>query len=182
METIKDIITRQFNQIAKKTEDLKTDQKFLWANDKELNKYKHETPPEPIQCEFCRKKLYYRGLFNPFVSNTIFRWISPNPCDCKESVKHRLQEEKKQEEELKQKEEQDRKAQEQAKIDKLFEMSKLGERFKTRTFESFNISNKNKNAFEIAKAFSDNFEEAKKKRFRNNVCRYIWNRKNPFSL
>lgn len=144
----------------KKEEVSKTGQQFLWANDEKLNEYKHEVPPKPIQCEFCGKKLYYRGLMHPFITNTIWKWIEPEQCNCEKSIKYRLKEERKKQEEIKKQEEQKRKMKEQAKIEKLFEMSKMGERFKTRTFEKFNLNERNKKAFEIAKAFTENFEEA----------------------
>lgn len=126
-----------------------------------LSKYEHEMPPEPIICEFCNKKLYYKGLIHPFKAKTIFKWIRPEPCNCDKSVEYRKRQE---EERIKQEEakrEAIRKQEEKIKIERLFQMSKMGTRFKDRSFDNFIVNNQNENAYKIAKAFSDNFDKAK---------------------
>lgn len=143
-------------------EDLKTGQKYLCANDEKINEYEHEPIPEPLKCEYCGKILYYRGIMHPFKPKTIWEWISPDNCNCEASIKYREEAEKLRKEEIKRQEERTRKIKEQAKIEKLFETSKMGERFKTRTFSNFEVNCKNEKALKIAKAFTENFEAAKK--------------------
>ncbi len=163
MERIGEILQRQFNQPWKKTEDLKTNQQFLWANDESLKEYEHAEPPAPLKCQFCGKTLYYKGLIHPFKSKTIWKWISPEECDCKENIKYVQEKNRKKQEEERKRQEAEEQRKRLLKTEKLFKMSKMGERFKTRTFDNFEINAKNQNAFEIAKTFAMNFEEIKEK-------------------
>lgn len=117
--------------------------------------------PEPIECEFCHTKLQYRGLIHPFAKNTITRWLSPNECECEESIRHRERERQRLKEEEQKRLEEEALRKKQLEIDRLFNMSKLGERFKKRNFDTFVVNDENKRAYEIANRFVNNFEGAR---------------------
>lgn len=102
-------------------------------------------------CPYCGKVLNYMRL-------VMFNRISAigfyEECDCagakrekEEREKIRLEEEKRQ--------------QELEQIERLFKNSRLGERFKQRTFENFDVS-ANPKAFEIALDYAENFDTYKR--------------------
>lgn len=159
METIGEILNQQISR--EQAEDLKTGQIFLWANDEKLKDYEHETPPETWTCQFCGNKLYFKGLKHPFKPKTIWKWIKPDDCNCEKSVAYRKKLREMWAEQDRQRQEEERRKKEKEKIEKLFEMSKMGERFKSRTFENFVVNQENKKSLEVAKAFVENFEQAK---------------------
>ena len=111
-------------------------------------------------CKFCGKELQPIGLYMKVLDR--WKWYhrgSYEDCDCPEAVEYR----KKIEEELaRERAERERREKERAyreKIERLLKESKLGERFKSRTFENFEITKKNKFAYEIAKKYADEFEK-----------------------
>jgi DNA replication protein DnaC len=96
-------------------------------------------------------------------TNKVFWRRELQRCDCSKAQEYwkehdRFEEEKKAKE---QREEEEKAYQE--KLERLMKNSKMGERFKTRTFENFQITNKNEQAFNTIKKYADNFEIYKNK-------------------
>jgi DNA replication protein DnaC len=103
---------------------------------------------EPKICPYCGKKLYY-------VRYVLFGQVREaghyETCECEGAVKAREEEERRKEEEEKRKREIET-------IARLFEKSNIGERFKNRTFETFN-PDQNLKAYQIALDYAENFEK-----------------------
>lgn len=114
----------------------------------------------PRKCEFCGRKLQPTGLLVNFLGQ--YKWLHKYDdyeyCNCSGAKRHR--EELRKVEEEKEKAERERAYRE--KIERMIHESRLGERFKTRTFENFTVNEKNKNAFETAKKYADEFDKYKK--------------------
>jgi DNA replication protein DnaC len=123
--------------------------------------YKFESP-EPLSeiCQFCKKELPYKGLKH-FVRNSIWMWLKPDMCECNEAQKYWKEQVRIVEEEQKRLSEEEKRKQLQKKVEKLFEKSKLGERFKTRTFDNYKVTDTNSMAYKTAKKYADNFEQYK---------------------
>lgn len=96
-------------------------------------------------------------MLSPFPRNPsgeIWLWCEAE-CDCQKAQAEKAlkkDEEKKQEEARRLKE----------KIDRLFSQSQLGEKFKGRTFENFEITEDNKSAYRRAKKYAEIFEDYRK--------------------
>lgn len=114
--------------------------------------------PLPEICEFCGRKLYYRGLKNPF-KDSIWRWLKPDRCECKRAQEHWVKFDSDQTRIKAEQEELLRQAQLKARIEKLFDQSKMGERFKNRTFENFEITDSNRRAYSAARKYADSFKQ-----------------------
>lgn len=115
----------------------------------------------PRKCEFCGARLQATGILVGVAG--LKRWIH-NPddyeeCYCPGAKKHREELAKAKKEHMKAKKEQAYRE----KIEKMTQESKLGKRFRTRTFESFQISNENRKAYEITKQYAEEFEKYKEK-------------------
>jgi len=110
---------------------------------------------EPEPCPYCGRMLKYKAysLFGKLFGTHLER------CNCPGAVaeRERLYQEqlkKQQEEELRRKME---------RIERLFQQSRLGKRFRDRVFETFEIRDYNKKAFEIALDYAKNFDMYKEK-------------------
>lgn len=113
--------------------------------------------PEPLECEFCGKRLPYRPFGNP-ITKLFWRWMDPVPCDCAdEQARQDLL--KQEAEEVERRKEA---AERMKRIDKLFDISKMGRRFKDRIFENFKTDKTNEIAFNKAFAYAENFKEHKR--------------------
>lgn len=117
-------------------------------------------PPDPVKCNYCSTELKPIGR-RAMMRREIIVWNKFEECRCEAAVKERHEAWK---------EEQDHKineeialtrAEHQAKIEKLFKQSKLGERFKNRTFENFQILDDNKTVFDTARKYATEFEKYK---------------------
>lgn len=119
-----------------------------------------DNAPEPVPCEFCGKLRYTKG----FYINGILTWMpyGAERCDCEKSVA----EHEKAEQERIAKETARKKAEQEWKQkihrQRIMTESGMGERFLNRTFENFEITDQNRNAYKIAKRFADNFHALKK--------------------
>ncbi len=115
--------------------------------------------PEPVACQFCGRKLEYKGLLSPFAPDEIILW-SPSPvrCTCPKASAYW---ERRDREEAEQKaEEERRKAREeqQAKINRLFKDSGMRARFQNRTFDRWEMTEQNREAFATCKRYADSFD------------------------
>lgn len=116
-------------------------------------------PPEPETCKFCKKPLYYQGIY---IFGVVSFW-SPAPirCDCERAVdywKRRDAEEARKKEELAAEEARRYK---KARIDKLLGDSGIKKRFANRTFDNFRRDTpERERCYNIAKRYADNFESA----------------------
>lgn len=118
-------------------------------------------PPDPVPCEFCGALRYTEGL--TFSSNRVIWLPVPQACQCAEAQAAKAAKEA--EEKAREIEEQKAlvRAREIARIEKIVGTSGLGERFKRRTFETFQQEPDNQAAYNVAKSYADNFEKVAKK-------------------
>jgi len=117
-------------------------------------------PPESINCIYCGSELNPIGR-RAMMRREIIAWNKFEECQCEGAVKERYEAAKKEEERLIDEETALTRAEHQAKIEKLFKQSKLGERFKNRTFENFQVFDDNKIIFETAQKYAIEFEKYK---------------------
>jgi len=110
-------------------------------------------PPPYITCFHCKKDTEPIGMLHPF-ENRIWLWCDAS-CNCTRALEEKEKEEKKTEEE-----EKDRIMRE--KINKLFSQSNIEERFRSRTFENFTITDDNRSAYKKARHYAEVFEEFKR--------------------
>lgn len=117
-------------------------------------------PPRPATCEFCGTTLYWIGVC---VNGRVGNWLALEHCNCQEAVrKHRREREESQRKQdaeylAKQKERQ-RQAQ-VARIEKIIGQSGMGERFRRRTFDSFQCQNEEqRKKVEKARAYARDFD------------------------
>ncbi len=140
------------------TDDKKVCKRITLSEAKKLNLVKEDVIPR--RCEFCGTKLQATGLYMDIPG--FRRWMhGPDDyedCNCSKARKHRAELRKAEEERLKA--EKERAYRE--KIDRMILKSKLGKRFKSRTFENFQVNDKNLEAYETAKQYAKEFEKYKK--------------------
>jgi len=119
-------------------------------------------PPDPVPCEYCGALRYTKGIR---IGNRV-TWMpyGPERCTCPEAVAEyeKAEAERKAKEEAERKAEEDRKLRER--IQRIIGESGMGERFLRRTFDTFQITDKNRIAARIAKKYADNFEDMLPKR------------------
>ncbi|WP_422446169.1 ATP-binding protein [Thermoanaerobacterium sp. DL9XJH110] len=160
MEPVKEVLARMMK--LNQTRETSSSQEPLTrrVTIDEARKYVNTGDILPITCEFCGKKLRASGLLIHMLGT--YKWIRTNDsyedCDCEGARKQR---EKELEEALKKAQEEKERAYRE-KIERMIKESKLGERFMSRTFENFIIDDKNKEAYEIAKKYADEFQKYKK--------------------
>lgn len=117
----------------------------------------NQEPPEPSQCQFCGKTLYYYGVTFPQQRRIMVWYEEPEHCDCQQAQKHWRQHEeakKKAEQDEKQRQEQERI---QNRVAKLMKSSGIRGRFQTRTFDRFEVNKENQKAYQAAKRYADSF-------------------------
>jgi DNA replication protein DnaC len=118
----------------------------------------NEEPPEPKNCEFCGKALYHWGVTMFSRQKYVSLWFKePEKCDCPEAQAYWAKVEADRiaaEEEKKRQEEAERI---QRRINKLIKDSGIRGRFLNRTFDRFEIDEKNQKAYNIAKRYADTF-------------------------
>lgn len=123
----------------------------------------YNTPPDnPVNCKYCNKTLYPRGIVIPMAKRVI-TWLDHERCDCRRAKEYwdKYDLEKIKAEEAKKKEEENRRKREQ--IERILGNSKIGKRFINRTFDNFKVDSKNEKAYHNAKAYADNFEKFKER-------------------
>ncbi len=118
----------------------------------------NEAPPEPAKCEFCGKTLYHIGVISPFKNKQVFTWLQEaERCKCKKAQNYwaKIEAERIAAEEEKKRQEEAMRI--QRRISKLVKDSGIRGRFLNRTFERFEIDEKNHRAYEAARWYADNF-------------------------
>lgn len=121
--------------------------------------YESKEPiPQPEKCKHCGTILYPMGLPHPLLKSTIFKWMKPERCTCKEAQKWWAKYDA--EQERIRKEEEEAKARELMKkrIEKLLGNSGIKKRFINRTFEKYEVTNSNREAFLISKQYAEDFD------------------------
>lgn len=135
------------------TQPKKNNDLLIIASDPEARKY---NPPEPKPCPFCGKPMYARG---GKIGDRVLWFPNSEQCNCEafqEDMKRRELEQKQAEERQRQAEEAERM---QRKINKIIGESGMRERFLNRTFDNFTVTEQNRTAYAITKAYADTFEE-----------------------
>lgn len=136
---------------------------FIDSEDKEkLQKYKYpKIPEETYYCEFCHKKLGWKGLVNPFEQSSIMNWISVMDCNCEQFLKEKARQQELEKQRKLEQEENERKQEEFNRIQKVFKNSNMTKRGIKRNFESFEVNKSNRKAYEIAKKYAEDWEKFK---------------------
>ncbi len=112
-------------------------------------------PPEPEKCKFCGQTLYYEGLV---INGSVLIWMTqPERCRCKKAVEYWKKYDKEQEEKKAAEEKAKKQAEMNARIQRLIGKSGIKKRFMNRTFDNFIVNETNREAFEIAKRYADEF-------------------------
>ena len=134
----------------------------MFLTDKQAKDQGFDTPeliPKSSKCEFCTKELRptgRRSLFKP----KIVEWTGNHEfCGCEKSVQLREEKEKAHRKSEEAQELAVQRVERQKKVEKLFSECKLGERFKRRTFETYEVIEKNKKVFEKAQRYCEKFDE-----------------------
>lgn len=123
------------------------------ASDPAASKY---NPPEPITCPFCNSPMYAKG--GKFGDRVIW-FRHSEQCNCEafqEDIKRKEMERQLAEEKQRQAEEAERI---RLRIKRIVGESGMRERFLSRTFENYTVTEKNGTAYRIAKAYADTFED-----------------------
>lgn len=125
-----------------------------------------EGVPEPVICECCGKVNAVEGIVMP--SRIIWAPYGAR-CDCEGSKKKRAEEEtlRKAREEAEAKIKADEL--ERRRIESLIGASGMGERFLRRTFETFEVNDANRKAFEYARNFAEHFDRLGSLQSRNGL-------------
>lgn len=114
------------------------------------------SPPEPIPCQYCGKPRHTKGIF---LQNRIL-WMpyGPEPCDCEEAQTERAMERQAKEEAEAVERETARQAKERERIARIIGASGVSERFKRRTFATFQELPENVAAYKMATGYAGNFQ------------------------
>jgi DNA replication protein DnaC len=114
------------------------------------------------KCEFCNQELEVTGFY--IQGGFPKTWISRGEyerCTCKKAQGYWKNFDEK-ESQKKIREEQDKREKEyQERLERLMIKSNLGARFKNRTFATFEVTDKNKKAYEDCKRYANKFKELK---------------------
>lgn len=115
-----------------------------------------ESPPEPTECKFCGKTLYYEAIV---FTGRVITWNRkyPQRCDCEQAQAYWREWDKHQSEKKMRDKLNAQKTRHEARIEKLFNRSGIKKRFERRTFDTFKITSENKKAFEKSKEYAENF-------------------------
>ena len=108
--------------------------------------------PEKKVCEFCHEEIEILGFISP--TKIFVCWIQK--CNCSEAKRHRRETKEKERQERYEAEEKQRKLE---RFEALYNNSFVGQRFKSRTFETFIPTKETFRAFQAVKKYVDNFEE-----------------------
>ncbi|WP_078665681.1 MULTISPECIES: ATP-binding protein [Carboxydocella] len=112
-------------------------------------------------CQFCQAELEPVGMFlRVFGPRWYYRGHAR--CNCKDAQEYWRKYEEEQKKEMLRRAQEEKERAYQEKIARLLKESKLGERFMTRKFENFQVTTKNKQAYEIALKYAKEFEKYKK--------------------
>lgn len=118
-----------------------------------------------IKCKYCNKELEQTGFYIAN-SSLLKKWLCQGKyerCTCKVSIGYwKIFDDAEMKNKLKtEKEEKERLYYE--KLRRVIAYSNLGERFKTRMFSTYNVTNENKKAFNDCKDYAERFKDLKDK-------------------
>lgn len=133
---------------------------FITADKAAAEGYTFSHEPEPMHiCPFCGRALYQRGVkdFLRPGAKRIIAWAGYEACGCPGAVADR--EQRAAQEAVKKEEARVRAENEkmQKKISRLLKNSGMGARFASRTFERFEITAENRNAYRACLRYAENF-------------------------
>lgn len=145
-----------------------------WMNDRPHGPVTSDDPdaglwepkaPEPVKCPYCGQNQYYAGYYHghgkvQWYLNTVDAVI---PCKCDGMTRHI----EKQRERYRQEREQELKERQERELKRLIEMNTrnagMPEKFKRRTFETYQVKETNESAFKTCKAYAERFDELVKR-------------------
>lgn len=134
-------------------------EKYIMSNDPEANE---SSPPAAVTCIHCGATRYTKGFK---VGNKIF-WApyGPERCTCPKAIAEyeKAEAERIAKEAAEKKAEEDKKLKER--IRRIVGESGMGERFLRRTFDTFEITEDNRQAAIVAQRYADNFDKLLPKR------------------
>lgn len=137
-----------------------SDQKTFTVSSRDADKYTGKPAPEPATCKFCGAPLYYRGIRSLAGSNNVSFWCKePERCTCDKAAEYWRNFDAQAEAERKAKADLDKAKSMEAKVDKLFSDSGIRARFRSRTFDKFQVTPENRKAYGVAKRYADNFTD-----------------------
>jgi len=113
--------------------------------------------PEPIICNFCKGELHFKKVTGSFDF-----YKTPDRCSCEKAKKYWGIYDKRIAEINSECEEIEKKERRRIEVNRLIKTSHLGRRFKNRTFDTFEINEQNKAAFQISYDYASNFKEYEK--------------------
>lgn len=114
--------------------------------------------PNIEKCKYCNQTLYPMGLPHPLLKNTIMKWFKPERCTCPNAQRDWAKYDEEQERIRKEAEEAKEKEEMRNRIRKYMGDSGLKKRFMNRTFEKYQVTSKNREAFLTAKQYAEDFE------------------------
>jgi len=152
---------KQIGTILNCTQETSSSEIIHCTNSQAIKAGKHLIKTSTIKCEFCNRELEQIGFY---LTNSIFSkgWLSRGNyerCTCKKSEKQwidfdieaQLKKEKAETDEAAN--------QSRERLERMIKQSNLGERFRTRTFETYKISNENNKPYTICKRYAEKFKE-----------------------
>ncbi len=111
----------------------------------------------PISCQFCGRKLEPVGMLVNIFDQ--LRWVRQDgdyqDCNC-QGARQYLENLQKT---IDQKEQAKKETAYSNRVERMVKESKLGKRFRTRTFETFQVNDKNREAYQTAKQYTEKFKE-----------------------
>lgn len=114
--------------------------------------------PSIEKCKYCGQTLYPMGLPHPLLKNTIMKWFKPERCTCPNAQNYWARYDEEQERIKKEVEEAKEKEAMRTRIRRYLGDSGIKKRFINRTFEKYQVTPENKEAFLTAKQYAEGFK------------------------
>lgn len=115
-------------------------------------------PPEPKKCKFCGSPLYYECIVL-YGKVLVWRTNEPRRCTCEQAVEFWKRKDAKTAQLKKEREEQELLDKKNEKIQSILGKSGIKKRYLTRTIDRFCVTSENRQAYEIARDYIDNFND-----------------------
>lgn len=114
-------------------------------------------PKPPERCKYCGKTLYYQGVV---ASGTVMAWKEdfPERCTCEKAAEYWKRYDEKQEREKREQLRQEEKELRKQYIERKIGESGIRKRFLSRTFENFNRTSRNQEAYTQAFEYAQHFD------------------------
>lgn len=139
---------------AEEQENSEETDMFIMSNDPRAAEF---DPPAPVTCIYCGATRYTKGM--RIGNRVIWMPYGPERCTCPDAVAafEKAEAERLAKEEAERKAEEDRKLRER--IQRIIGESGMGERFLRRTFDTFEITEHNRQAAIACQKYADNFDK-----------------------